>query len=59
MGVGHRQHHRRGSVFAVAAAFIALGAIVKYVVPGRRLKDNGIPSSTLLLGGLLASSASS
>jgi len=40
-------------VFAVAAVFIALGAIVKYVVPGRRLKDNGIPTSTLLLGGVL------
>jgi len=40
-------------VFAVAAVFIGLGAIVKYVVPGRRLKDNGIPTSTLLLGGVL------
>jgi uncharacterized protein YqgC (DUF456 family) len=39
--------------FAVAAVFIGLGAIVKYVVPGRRLKDNGIPTSTLLLGGVL------
>lgn len=41
------------AVFAVATAFIALGAVVKYVVPGRRLKDNGIPTSTLLLGGVL------
>lgn len=40
-------------VFVVATAFTALGAVVKYVVPGRRLKDNGIPSSTLLLGGVL------
>jgi uncharacterized protein YqgC (DUF456 family) len=40
-------------VFAVAAAFLVLGGVVKYVVPGRRLKDNGIPSSTLLLGGVL------
>ena len=40
-------------VFAVASLFIALGAIVKYVVPGRRLKDNDIPTSTLLLGGVL------
>jgi uncharacterized protein YqgC (DUF456 family) len=40
-------------VFAVATAFIVLGGVVKYVVPGRRLKDNGIPSSTLLLGGVL------
>lgn len=40
-------------VFAVATTFIALGSIVKYVVPGRRLKDEEIPGSTLLLGGLL------
>jgi uncharacterized protein YqgC (DUF456 family) len=40
-------------VFAVAATFIALGSIVKYVLPGRRLKEGGIPSSTLLLGGVL------
>ncbi len=40
-------------VFAVATTFIALGSIVKYVVPGRRLQDSGIPASTLLLGGLL------
>jgi uncharacterized protein YqgC (DUF456 family) len=40
-------------VFAVATLFIALGNIVKYVVPGRRLKDNDIPNSTLVLGGVL------
>ena len=40
-------------VFAVATSFIALGSIVKYVVPGRRLKEHGIPGSTLVLGGLL------
>jgi uncharacterized protein len=40
-------------VFAVAAAFLALGAVVKYAVPGRRLKEVGIPGSTLLLGGVL------
>jgi uncharacterized protein YqgC (DUF456 family) len=41
------------TVFGVAGLFIALGAVVKYVVPGRRLKEGGIPGSTLLLGGLL------
>jgi uncharacterized protein YqgC (DUF456 family) len=40
-------------VFAVAAVLIALGTVVKYVVPGRRLKENEIPNSTLLLGGVL------
>ena len=40
-------------VLAVATAFIALGNVVKYVVPGRRLRQNEIPNSTLLLGGIL------
>jgi hypothetical protein len=40
-------------VLAVATAFIALGTVVKYVVPGRRLRQNEIPNSTLLLGGIL------
>lgn len=41
-------------VFAVAAAFLVLGSVVKYVLPGRRLKASGVPSSTLLVGALLA-----
>ena len=41
------------AVFAVATAFIAAGAVVKYVVPGRRLQQHGIPNSTLLVGGAL------
>ncbi len=41
------------AVFAVVALLIVVGAIVKYVVPGRRLQDAGIPTSTMLLGGLL------
>lgn len=40
-------------VFAVATTALALGSVVKYAVPGRRLRVNGIPSSTLLLGGVL------
>lgn len=40
-------------VFAVATTFLAIGAVVKYALPGRRLKDAGIPSATLLLGGVL------
>jgi uncharacterized protein len=40
-------------VFTVALAFLAVGTVVKYVVPGRRLKAAGVPRSTLLLGGLL------
>jgi uncharacterized protein len=41
------------AVFAAAAVLVALGAVVKYAVPGRRLKEAGIPGSTLALGGVL------
>jgi uncharacterized protein YqgC (DUF456 family) len=41
------------AVFAVATTFLALGSIVKYVVPGRRLQESGIPRSTLFLGALV------
>lgn len=40
-------------VFAVSATFLVLGAIVKYVVPGRRLKTAGVPNRTLWAGALL------
>jgi uncharacterized protein len=38
------------SVFGLAAACLVLGAVVKYAVPGRRLKAT-VPMSTLLVGG--------
>jgi uncharacterized protein len=41
-------------VFAVATTFLAVGAVVKYAVPGRRLKEAGVPRSTLLVGAALA-----
>lgn len=37
-------------VFAVAAAFLVVGTVAKYVLPGRRLKDAGIPASTQWTG---------
>ena len=40
-------------VFAVAAPLLVVGAVVKYAVPGRRLKATGVPQRTLLLGGAL------
>jgi uncharacterized protein YqgC (DUF456 family) len=40
-------------VFAVVAALLVVGAVVKYAVPGRRLKANGVPQRTLLLGAAL------
>jgi uncharacterized protein YqgC (DUF456 family) len=38
---------------AVALGLLAAGAVVKYLVPGRRLQREGIPTSTLLAGGTL------
>ena len=38
------------ATFAVAALFLVAGAVVKYAVPGRRLKSSGIPSSTMWFG---------
>jgi uncharacterized protein YqgC (DUF456 family) len=37
-------------VFAVAATFLVLGTLVKYAVPGRRMKAAGVPTSTLFIG---------
>lgn len=37
-------------VSAVAVTFLAVGTVAKYAVPGRRLKDAGIPSSTQWTG---------
>ena len=42
------------TVFAVAAGFLVVGTVVKYVVPGRQLKDAGIPASTQWTGVALA-----
>ena len=41
------------TVFVVAAVLLAVGTVVKYAVPGRRLKDAGIPASTQWAGVLL------
>src|SRR3954447_217350 len=41
------------AVFAVAAGCLVIGSVVKYAVPGRRLKEAGVPGSTLALGGVL------
>lgn len=38
--------------FAVAAA--AGGTVVKFLIPGRRLKASGVPGSTMLFAGALA-----
>jgi uncharacterized protein YqgC (DUF456 family) len=40
-------------VTAVALGLLVAGAVVKYLVPGRRLQRAGVPSTTLLAGGAL------
>lgn len=40
-------------ILAVASACLLTGTVVKYLVPGRRLKASGVPTSTLLLGAVL------
>jgi uncharacterized protein len=41
------------AVFGLAVTLILVGTVVKYAVPGRRMKREGVPTSTLLLGALL------
>jgi uncharacterized protein YqgC (DUF456 family) len=40
-------------VFVIAACLAATGSVVKYLIPGRRLQRSGVPTRTLLAGGLL------
>ena len=40
-------------VFAVATVLLAGGTVVKYLVPGRRLRSSGVPNRTLLVGALV------
>jgi uncharacterized protein YqgC (DUF456 family) len=37
----------------VALVVLAIGTVVKYLLPGRHLKTQGIPNRTLALGGVL------
>lgn len=41
------------TVAVIATLLLLAGAVVKYVVPGRRLRDAGVPTSTLVVGGVL------
>ncbi|MGN6577084.1 MAG: DUF456 domain-containing protein [Nocardioides sp.] len=40
-------------VFALVTTMLVSGAVVKYAVPGRRLKATGVPQRTLVLGAVL------
>ena len=50
------EHPNRGAwaVFALCGVVYAVGVVTQYLVPGRRLKDAGVKTSTLFLAVLLA-----
>ncbi len=39
--------------FAIATALLVVSGVIKYTWPGRRMKDAGIPSRSLIVGGLV------
>lgn len=41
------------AVFGVASAALVVSGVVKYTWPGRRLRDAGVPTRSLVVGGLL------
>jgi uncharacterized protein YqgC (DUF456 family) len=43
----------RWAVLGIATLVAVVGALIKYLWPGKRLKDSGIPTLTLLAGGVL------
>ncbi|SCL49016.1 DUF456 domain-containing protein [Micromonospora peucetia] len=43
----------RWAVLAAATVVVVVGTVVKYSWPGRNLKRTGVPTSSLLAGGLL------
>lgn len=41
------------TVLGVALAVLVVGSVVKYLVPGRRLRDAGVPGRSVALGAVL------
>lgn len=41
------------AVFALVTTLLVVGGVVKYVVPGRGLRDSGVPGRSIVLGGVL------
>lgn len=41
------------SVMAAALAVLAAGTVVKYLIPGRQLKNTGVPPLSMLIGAVL------
>lgn len=40
-------------VLGIVVAIVVVGSVVKYLVPGRRLRDSGVPGRTIALGAVL------
>ena len=40
-------------VLGIAVAIVLVGSVVKYLVPGRRLRDSGVPGRTIAAGAVL------
>ena len=40
-------------VLGIAVALVVVGTVAKYLVPGRKLRDAGVPGRTLVAGGAL------
>jgi hypothetical protein len=40
-------------VLGIVVAIVVIGSVVKYLVPGRRLRDSGVPGRTIALGAVL------
>lgn len=43
----------RWAVFALATLVAVTGTVIKYLWPGKRLKSTGVPTTSLLTGGVL------
>ena len=41
------------TVLGIAVALVVAGSVLKYLLPGRRMRDAGVPGRTLVLGGVL------
>ena len=41
------------TVLGIAVAIVVAGSVVKYLLPGKKLKDAGVPGRTLALGAVL------
>ncbi|MHA6793333.1 DUF456 domain-containing protein [Pseudonocardia bannensis] len=41
------------TVLGAAAAILAIGTVAKYLLPGRRLRDSGVPGRTIAAGAVL------